>query len=223
MSEFEKQRKLLIEDLVANRYIKTEPVKKAMLKVKREMFVMLGYQYSAYHDIALPIPPVDDATSTISQPAIHAMMLEGLRLKKGEKIVEIGCGSGIMLAYIKEIVGKKSEVFGVEIQKETFQFAKNNLQKTGYDKKLKLILGDGSIGLKEQAPFDKILVSAASPSLPEPLRRQIKTQGIIVAVIGTSAYNQELIQFQKNDDDTFSKKNLGGVVFVPLRGKYGMK
>jgi protein-L-isoaspartate(D-aspartate) O-methyltransferase len=84
-------------------------------------------------------------------------------------------------------------------------------------------LSDGSIGLKEYAPFDKIIISAAVPSIPEPVRKQLKIRGIIVAVIGTSQYNQELLQFEKNDDETFSKKNLGGVVFVPLRGEYGMK
>ena len=106
MNEFGKQRKELVENLCANRYIKTDAVKKAMLKVKRELFVMTGYQYSAYHDIALPIPPVGEDTATISQQAVHAMMLEGLRLKKGNKVVEIGCGSGITLAYIREIVGR---------------------------------------------------------------------------------------------------------------------
>jgi protein-L-isoaspartate(D-aspartate) O-methyltransferase len=223
MNQFQKQRKVLVENLAANRYIKSEAVKKAMIKVKREMFVLSGYQANAYQDIPLPIPPVDEDTATISAPTIHAMMLEGLRLKKGEKVVEIGCGSGIMLAYMKEIVGKKGEVFGVEIQKSTYDFAKESLKKSGYHKKVKMILGDGSIGLKENAPFDKILISAAAPSLPEPIRRQVRVGGIIVAVIGTSRFNQELIQFEKNDDETFSKRNLGSVIFVPLKGKYGMK
>lgn len=223
MTDLKKQRETLIENLAANRYIKSEAVKKAMLKIKREQFVMTGYQANAYQDIPLPIPPVSEDSGTISQPAVHAMILEGMRLKKGEKVIEIGCGSGIILAYIKEIIGKKGEVFGVEIQKDTYEFAKGNLKKSGYSKKVKLVLGDGSVGLKDQAPFDKILVSAAAPSLPEPLRRQVRTGGIIVAVIGTSRFNQELIQFEKNEDGTFSKRNLGGVIFVPLRGKYGMK
>ena len=222
MNQFQKQRKMLVENLEANRYIKSEAVKNAMIKVKREMFGLSGYQANAYQDIPLPIPPVDEDTATISAPTVHAMMLEGLRLKKGEKVVEIGCGSGIMLAYMKEIVGKTGEVFGVEIQKSTYDFAKESLKKCEYDKKVKLILGDGSIGLKEHAPFDKILISAAAPSLPEPIRRQVRVGGIIVAVIGTSRFNQELVQFEKNDDDTFSKRNLGSVIFVPLKGKYGV-
>jgi protein-L-isoaspartate(D-aspartate) O-methyltransferase len=222
MNELEKQRKMLIESLVANSQIKSEQVKKAMMKVKRELFVLSDYKQNAYQDIPLPISS-DAEGGTISQPTVHAMTLEGLRLKKGEKVLEIGCGSGILVAYIKEIVGRKGEVFGVEISKETCEFAKNNLKNSGYDKKIKLILGDGSVGLKEYAPFDKIVISAAAPSLPEPIRKQTKIGGIIVAVIGTSNYNQELIQFEKNDDETFSKRNLGGVVFVPLRGEYGMK
>ena len=221
MDIFQKQRKLLVESLLANRYIKSEAVKKAMMKVRRELFVLSGYQANAYQDIPLPIPPVDEDTATISAPTVHAMMLEGLRLKKGDKVVEIGCGSGIMLAYMKEIVGKKGEVFGVEIQKSTWDFAKERLKKSGYDKKVKLILGDGSIGLKNHAPYDKILISAAAPSLPEPIRRQVRVGGIIVAVIGTSRFNQELIQFEKNDDETFSKRNLGSVIFVQLKGRFG--
>jgi protein-L-isoaspartate(D-aspartate) O-methyltransferase len=223
MDQFQKQKKALIENLSANRYVKSEAVKKAMMKVKREQFVLSGYQSSAYQDIPLPIPPINEDSATISQPTVHAMMLEGLKLKKGDKVVEIGCGSGIVLAYMKEIVGKNGEVFGVEIQKPTYEFARENLKKSGYDKKVKLILGDGSVGLKDYAPFDKILLSAAAPSLPEPVRRQVKIRGIIVAVIGTSRFNQELIQFEKNDDETFSKRNLGSVIFVPLKGKYGMK
>lgn len=223
MNDLEKQKKLLIGNLVANKYIKSEAVKKAMMKVKREMFVLAGYQISSYQDVPLPIPPVEEDSATISAPTVHAMMLEGLRLKKGDRVVEIGCGSGIMLAYLKEIIGRSGDVFGVEIQKDTYAFAKENLKKSGYDKKVKVILGDGSIGLKDEAPFDKILVSAAAPSLPEPIRRQVKSRGIIVAVIGTSRFNQELIQFEKNDDETFSKRNLGSVIFVPLKGKYGMK
>lgn len=223
MEQLQKQRKMLVENLAANRYIKSEAIKKAMMKVKRENFVLSGYQSSTYQDVPLPIPPVSEDSATISAPTVHAMILEGLRLKKGENVVEIGCGSGIMLAYLREIVGRKGEVFGVEIQKETYEFAKENLKKSGYAKKVKLILGDGSIGLKQHAPFDKIIISAAAPSLPEPIRKQLRIRGIIVAVIGTSRFNQELIQFEKNDDSTFSKKNLGGVIFVNLKGKYGMK
>jgi protein-L-isoaspartate(D-aspartate) O-methyltransferase len=183
---------------------------------------MLEYKVAAYQDIPLPIP-TNFESGTISQPAVHAMTLEGLKLKKGDKVFEVGCGSGILLAYVKEIVGKKGQVFGAEIEKKTYEFAKQNLKKTGYDKKIKVTLGDGSVGLKEYAPFDKIIISAAVPSIPEPVRKQLKIRGIIVAVIGTSQYNQELLQFEKNDDETFSKKNLGGVIFVPLRGEYGMK
>jgi protein-L-isoaspartate(D-aspartate) O-methyltransferase len=222
MDEFEKQRKKLIVNLVANGYIKTEQVKRAMMKVNRELFVTAEYKTVAYQDIPLPIPS-NFESATISQPTVHAMALEGLKLKKGEKVLEIGSGSGILLAYIKEIVGKTGEVFGIEIDKKTCEFAKDNLKNSGYDKKVKLVLGDGSLGLQEKVIFDKIAISAASPSLPEPIRKQVRIGGIIVAVIGTSQYNQELLQFEKNDDETFSKKNLGGVIFVSLRGEYGMK
>jgi len=154
---------------------------------------------------------------------MHAISLSALKFKRGEKFLEVGAGSGIVLAYAKEIVGEKGKVFGIEFVKETYEFAKENLKKAGYEKKVKMIHGDGSQGLPEEAPFDKVLISAASPDVPEPIKRQVKVGGVVVAVIGPPQGDQDLIYFEKKKDGSWIKKNLGAVIFVPLVGKFGWK
>ena len=127
---FEEERKELVKSLEKNGYIKSESVKKAMLKVKRENFVSSKFIEDAYIDIALPIP----GGGSISQPAIHAISLESLKLKPGETFLEIGAGSGIIEAYVSEIFGGKGKVIGTEINQVTYEFGKKNLEKAGYKK-----------------------------------------------------------------------------------------
>ncbi|MBI5872077.1 protein-L-isoaspartate O-methyltransferase, partial [archaeon] len=194
-------------------------IKKAMLKIGREDFVSSDYRIDAYVDTPLPIP----GGATISAPHMHAISLEALELKTGEKFLEVGAGSGILLAYVKEIVGEKGEVFGIEFEKETFDFAKENLKKAGYLDKVTLIHGDGSLGLPGEAPFDKILISAAAPDFPRPLVEQLKVGGVILAMIGSPGGHQELVRGRKTEDGKIKRENLGSVVFVPLVGKFGWK
>jgi protein-L-isoaspartate(D-aspartate) O-methyltransferase len=147
---------------------------------------------------------------------MHAIFLSALKLKPGDKVLEIGAGSGILLAYMKEIVGKKGKVFGIEIVRETYEFAKKNLKKTGYWNKVKLILGDGSKGLPKFAPFDKI-ISSASPTrdIPKAWLYQLKLGGILVTPMGP-VYSQELVYLEKTKEGKIVKKNLGPVIFVEL-------
>jgi len=215
---FEEQRKGLIENLEKNGHIKSESVKRAMMKVKREDFVSHKFKEDAYIDIALPIP----GGGSISQPAIHAISLEALKLKSGETFLEIGAGSGIIEAYVSEIFGVKGKVIGTEINQTTYEFGKNNLERAGY-KKVRFILIDGSVGLEEEAPFDKILVSAAGPDIPKPLIQQLKPGGKIVAIVGSYQGEQELVSLEKTKEEKLVRKKLLPVVFVPLRGKYGWK
>ena len=125
-----------------------------------------------------------------------------------------------MLAYVKEIVGK-GKVIGIEFCKETYEFGRRNLKKSGYFDRVKVILGDGSVGLPKEAPFDKILVSAASPDIPEPLMQQLKTGGKMLAIVGSMYGEQRLVSLKKTKNDKFKKKYLLPVIFVPLKGKYG--
>src|SRR3989338_1508019 len=195
-NDFVKQRRNVVTSLERLGYLTDPAVRRAMLKVRREDFVPEEYFASAYIDTPLPIP----GCGTISALHMHAISLSALKLKPGEKFLEIGAGSGILLAYAKEIVGMKGKVFGNEV---------------------KMVHGDGSQGLPEQAPFDKVLISAASPNIPEPIKNQVKVGGIVVAVIGPPRGDQELVYFEKKKDGNWKKKNLGGVIYVPLLGKYG--
>ena len=217
--DFEWERKAIVGDLWKRGYIKSEAIKKAMLKVKRELFVPKELIQDSYSDTPLPIP----GNVTISAPHMHSIMLSASKLKSGDKVLEIGAGSGILLAYTKEVVGTKGKVFGIEITKETFEFAKENLKKSGYEKKIRLILGDGSLGLPKFAPFDKIISSASCPEIPRPWIDQLKEGGILITPIGPSHARQELLYIEKTKTGKIIKKDVGGVVFVNLKGKHGWK
>jgi len=208
----------LTKNLELSDYIKSPNVKKAMLKVHRELFVPEKHYDEAYSDTPLPIP----GDQTISAPHIHAITLSELKLKEGENVLEIGAGSGILLAYIREIVGEKGKAVGIELNKETYEFAKSNLKKAGY-KDIILIHGDGSFGYPKYAPYDKIVVSAASPDIPKPVIEQLKPNGILLIVIGSRYGDQNLIKVKKTKSGKLVKKELLPVIFVPLKGKYGWK
>ena len=217
--ELAKQRRKVVESLEKLGYLPDPKVKRAMLKVKREDFVPRENIASSYLDMPLPIL----GGGTISALHMHAISLCALKLKAGEKFLEVGSGSGILLAYAKEIIGVKGKIFGIEISKDSYEFAIENLKRAGYEKKVKMIHGDGSQGLPEEAPFDKVLISAASPNIPEPIKEQVKVGGVVVAVVGPPHGDQELVYFEKMKDGIWKKKNLGGVIFVPLVGKFGWK
>ncbi|MFZ8829834.1 MAG: protein-L-isoaspartate O-methyltransferase [Candidatus Aenigmatarchaeota archaeon] len=205
----------LIEEYKRLGYLKSRKVEKVFRKVKREFFVPDEFKDKAYFDAPLPIP----GNVTISAPHMHVICLEELDLKRGDRFLEVGAGSGIFLAYAYEIIKQKNKVFGVEINEETYKFALKNLEKAGYADKVKLILGDGSLGLPEEAPFDKILVSAAAPDFPKPLIEQLKVGGIILAIIGY--YDQYLVKGIKKKENEIYKEIVLPVVFLPLKGKYG--
>jgi len=170
----------LIEEYKRLGYLRSKKVEKAFRKVRREFFVPEEFKDQAYIDAPLPIP----GGVTISAPHMHVICLEELDLKRGEKFLEVGAGSGIFLAYAYEIIKRKNRVFGIEINEETYKFALKNLERAGYSDKVKIFLGDGGLGLESEAPFDKILVSAAAPDFPKPLIQQLKVGGIILAIIG---------------------------------------
>ena len=180
----------------------------AFSKVKRENFVPKDLKIRAYEDRALPI----GKGQTISQPYTIATMLNLLDLKKAQKVLEIGSGCGYVLALMSEIVGEKGKVFGVEIVKSLVEKSKLNLK--AY-KNVKVYNKDGRKGLEEQAPFDKIIISAACEKISKTILSQLKNKGLIVAPVGPR-YSQSLVVIQRTKDDFKIKEKLPGFIFVPF-------
>lgn len=202
------QKKILIESLRQKGF--SDEILNAFSKVERGNFISEDLKEQAYEDTALPL----GNHQTISQPYTIAMMFSLLGLRKNQKVLEIGSGCGYALALLSEIVGEKGNVFGIEIIKDLFEKSKKNLRKYG---NVKIYNRNGRLGLKEKAPFDRILISAASDEIPKHLISQLKENGIIVAPI-LSESDHSLISFEKIKGKLKTKQEIPGFVFVPLVG-----
>lgn len=203
---YSKEREDMVETQIVTRGVKDPLVLTAMKKVLRHEFVPERLRDLAYYDGPLPI----GEEQTISQPYIVALMTELLELKPGEKVLEVGTGSGYQAAVLAEIT---DQVFTIEILEPLYESARQKLKELGYEK-IQLKLGDGSLGWKEHAPFDKLIVTAAALSdVPRPLIEQLKEGGIIVIPIGV--WYQELIVGIKKDGK-LEKRTVIPVRFVPL-------
>lgn len=192
----------------------SEKVYNAIRRVPRHLFVPERYRSEAYVDVPLPI----GFGQTISAPHMVGIMCELLELKEGEKVLEVGTGCGYHAAVTAEIVGKSGLVITIERIPELAEMAKNNLSLLGYDNVV-VIVGDGSAGYPEMAPYDKIYVTAAAPEVPEPLLEQLKNGGKMVIPIGETY--QMLYVIEK--DGEIRKRSWGAVRFVLLYGKYGFR
>ena len=177
-----------------------------MNTVPRHLFVPQDYLDQAYEDHPLPI----GYGQTISQPYIVALMTEKLKVKRGDKVLEIGTGSGYQAAVLAHL---GVEMYSVEIIPELASAADERLKKLGYAVQVKQ--GDGYFGWEEYAPYDAIIVTAAPDHVPQPLTKQLKDGGRLVIPIGPQGSWQTLWQFTRQGDD-LSAVNLGGVAFVPL-------
>ncbi len=207
MKQLESQRKSLIEEL-KQEGIKDKKVLDAILKIPRHLFVQKEFIDQAYSNYPLPIL----SSQTISQPYTVAFMLESLELKENDKVFEIGTGSGWNACLIAEIC-KKGEVITTEIIPSLVKFAKKNVKKFNF-KNIKLLNIDGSQGYKKEAPFDKIIITAACSEIPEILLKQLKNNGILVAPVG-SEFSQSMMIIKKKDRKII-KEDLGDFIFVPL-------
>jgi len=157
-------------------------------------------------------------------------MNEALQLEVGHKVLEVGAGSGWHAATIAEIVAPSSaprsewgHVYTVEIIDGLAEFARKNIMRAGYGDRVTIICADGSMGYPEKAPYDRILVTAAAPNIPNPLVEQLKPGGIMLIPVGSVHFFQSLIKVTKGTDGKIRQENLGGVAFVPLKGQYGHK
>lgn len=191
---------------VARKGIKSAVVLKAMAKVPRHLFMDSALESHAYKDKPFPIA----ANQTISQPFTVAYQTELLDVKSGDKILEIGTGSGYQTAILIEMGAK---VYTVERQNELFKIAKLFLPKLGYKPKY-MKFGDGYKGLAEHAPFDGVLVTAGAPFVPKPLLTQLKIGGRLVIPVGESS--QIMTVFTRTGEKEFSKKEYDEFRFVPL-------
>ena len=157
-----------------------------------------------------------------------SIMNEALQLEAGQKVLEVGAGSGWHSATIAEIIAPASaprsewgSVFTVEIVKSLAENARKNIMNAGYGDRVKIISGDGSKGYAEKAPYDRVVVTAAAPSVPEPLVDQLKSGGIMLIPVGSVSLFQNLLKITKAADGKIRQENLGGVAFVPLTGEHG--
>lgn len=208
---YEEQRTRMVEMQLASRGIADPRVLKSFTKVPRHKFVTASLSEGSYQDHPLPI----GCGQTISQPYMVALMTECLRLKGGERVLEIGTGSGYQAAILAELC---EEVYTLERDELLLKRARDVLDSEGY-KNIKFDKRDGTKGWIEEAPFDAIIVTAASPKVPESLLRQLKEGGRLVIPVG-SRYSQMLQVIEKRGSD-FLEKNICGCVFVPLIGEEG--
>ncbi|MEJ2278055.1 MAG: protein-L-isoaspartate O-methyltransferase [Candidatus Lokiarchaeota archaeon] len=217
-SDFERKRINLVERLKERGILKDQKVIDAMLKVPREIFIPKEAKSSAYIDSPLSI----GKGQTISAPHMVAMMLEILDLRQGEKVLEVGTGSGYHAALCAELVSPKGHIYTIERHKELAEKAKDKILDAGY-KNVTIIHGDGTLGYPEEAPYDKILVTAASPNkVPQPLNDLLKEWGVMCIPAGTRRFAQSLYTIKK-EKDQFKSKRITGVRFVPLIGKHGFE
>ncbi|MEM3716042.1 MAG: protein-L-isoaspartate O-methyltransferase [Candidatus Bathyarchaeia archaeon] len=157
-------------------------------------------------------------------------MNEALELEVGHKVLEVGTGSGWHASTIAEIVAPSDvprdrwgHVYTVEIIPTLADFARRNIERAGYGDRVTVICCDGSEGYPREAPYDRILVTAAAPYIPTPLKEQLKPGGVMVIPVGEVGFYQTLIRLRKTADGRVMEEDLGGVAFVPLVGKYGHK
>lgn len=202
-----------MRDQIEARGIKDQRVMEAMRKVERHLFVPENLRYQAYQDSPLPI----GEGQTISQPYMVAWMTELLSLKGDEKVLEVGTGSGYQAAILGELA---REVHTIEKNEYLARQAESRLRSMGYHN-INVYIGDGTLGIPEQAPFDGIIVTAGSPHIPQPLLEQMQDGGRLVIPVGPSGMQMLVLVVRRGS--RYEKKELGGCVFVPLVGKHGWK
>ncbi len=208
---FNELRELMVNTQLIPRGIKDERVLKAMKKVPRHLFVDEAMQYKAYDDMALPIY----GGQTISQPYMVAIMTELLEIKGNEKVLEVGTGSGYQAAILAEL---SREVYTIDRISVLVEKAKERFHLLGY-KNIHTRIGDGTLGWPEEAPFDRIIITAGTPEIPDPLMKQLSEDGIIVAPVG-DRLSQQLIKVKKSKGKLIEERHTP-CVFVPLIGRYG--
>lgn len=207
---FTAARQRMVEKDLKGRDIADPQVLEILGRVPRHLFVEKSLQRQAYADHPLPI----GEGQTISQPYIVALMTQILRIKPGEKVLEIGTGSGYQAAVLAELT---DQVFSIEIREKLTQTASKTLKELGYNQ-VRLKSGDGYFGWEEFAPFDAIIVTCAANHIPPSLIKQLKEGGRLILPLGSTTYFQTLTLITKKEGQT-DVQHLMGVAFVPMTGE----
>lgn len=216
MADFAAQRAQMVEEQIAGRGITDRRILEAFRAVPREVFVPETARDFAYEDGPLPI----EAGQTISQPYIVAFMIAAARLAPGDRVLEIGAGSGYAAAVMSRIVDK---VVAIDRQPELATLARERMARFGYDN-VRIVEGDGSAGLPEEAPFEAILVAAAGRHVPDALKRQLASAGgTLVMPIGDPEAIQKLVRVTRTGQHDYQEEDMGPVRFVPLIGREGWR
>lgn len=210
--DFATARARMVDRLVRSGYVRDSRVREAFLAVPREAFVRREERTSAYEDMPLPI----GSGQTISAPSMIAIMLEEARLQAGERVLEIGTGSGYHAALLAFLVGPRC-VVSIERNATLADFARSNLASIG-SVDVTVVVGDGSLGLPGRAPYDCILATAGAPRLPDAWPSQLTARGRILAPIGASRHGQVLVVAARRPDGSLDVRESTPCAFVPLIG-----
>jgi len=211
---YSKKRESMVQRQLQGRDITDKQVLDAMRKVPRHLFVRPGLRRHAYNDYPLEI----DEGQTISQPYIVALMTQSLKLKEGQKVLEIGTGSGYQAAVLAHLT---DEVYSIEIREKLAKRAEETLKTLNYDQ-VRVKWADGYFGWEEHAPFDAIIVTCAANHIPPPLIKQLKEGGRLIIPLGSTLYFQTLTLVTKTNGKP-KTKHISDVRFVPMVGEVRKK
>ena len=215
MADFAELRERMVRRQIESRGIANAMILDAFREVPREQFVDEEHRRWAYDDHPLPI----EAGQTISQPYIVALMIDAADIAPGDRVLEVGAGSGYAAAIISRIA---AEVVGMERQPALAEVARDRLDHLGYCN-VKIVEGDGTRGCPAEAPFDAILAAASGSHVPASLLGQLAPGGRLVMPVGDRSGTQQLVKMTKRSDGTTTEQNLGEVRFVPLIGEEGWR
>jgi len=241
--EYDHVKRKLLEYYLLMDYAKSQYSINAFERVARSLFIPDSQKAHAYNDSPLPI----GYGQTISAPHMAFMECDALEVRPGERVLEVGSGSGYHASITAEMccpsnrtpegwkplsryyddsiydhaTGANGEVITIERLPALVSFAKENIERAGYGDRIRVLLADGTEGCPAEAPFDKILITAAGPRIPNVLREQLKVGGRMIIPVGARNFHQDLVLVERVSRTEWQNRNIGGVVFVPLIGKYG--
>lgn len=213
VNHLESQRRAMVAEQLVSRGITDERVLAAMETVPREEFIPPPWRSHAYDDGPVPI----GSGQTISQPYIVAAMIEMLRPRPTDRVLEVGAGCGYAAAVLSRIV---AVVYAIERHHTLVTEARDRLTRLGYDN-VELHHGNGTVGWPKEAPYDGIIVAAGAPRIPQTLKRQLATGGRLVIPVGRTLESQQLVRVVRHEEDEFEEQRLAPVRFVPLVGDEG--